>query len=215
MHPIKSLTTFCGSGAGNDPRWMKLAHDWGQICGENEILSCYGGGSVGLMGGYASSAMSHGGRVVGVIPGYLIGKERPFDWLRRAPHELIVTETMAQRKWHFDRFAEIYVALPGGQGTLDEITEVLTHEQVGQNRKPLIIVNPIRANGTRYWDNQFAMWDVMREEGFIRPGLEFRQIVVHDVHEVLPAAFAALDESSEVVLPHDSTVVPFARPASA
>ena len=132
MSKINALCVYCGSNPGTDAAFVKAAHDFGKILGENGIRLIYGGGSIGLMGALAASVIEHGGEVTGIIPEFLTAAERP----RRLAQELIVTRDMHERKRTMFERADAFVALPGGLGTLEELAEVLTWSQLGLQSKP-------------------------------------------------------------------------------
>ena len=103
----------------------------------NDIGLVYGGGSLGLMGEVARATLEHGGRVTGIIPGFLVEKEA----MMRDVNEVIVTEDMHERKRLMFERSDAFVALPGGVGTLEELVEQLTWVQLGRHTKPVIVAN--------------------------------------------------------------------------
>jgi uncharacterized protein (TIGR00730 family) len=130
---IGSVCVFCGSSAGNDPRFAQAASEFGALLAREGITLVYGGGHVGLMGVLADAVLANGGKVIGVIPRAL--------WDREVGHrnltELHVVETMHDRKAMMASLADAFVALPGGLGTLEEIFEVWTWAQLGIHDKPV------------------------------------------------------------------------------
>lgn len=130
---IRSICVFCGSSAGNDPRFANAANEFGALLASEGITLVYGGGHVGLMGILADAVLANGGKVIGVIPRAL--------WDREVGHrsltELHVVETMHERKAMMASLADAFVALPGGLGTLEEIFEVWTWSQLGIHEKPV------------------------------------------------------------------------------
>ncbi|HXH93381.1 MAG TPA: TIGR00730 family Rossman fold protein [Thermoanaerobaculia bacterium] len=130
---MRSLCVFCGSSAGNDPRFAQAASELGALLAKEGITLVYGGGHVGLMGILADAVLANGGKVIGVIPRAL--------WDREVGHrnltELRVVETMHERKALMASLADAFVALPGGLGTLEEIFEVWTWSQLGIHDKPV------------------------------------------------------------------------------
>lgn len=188
-HGIRAVTVFCGSGSGKNPAFVKAAHDLGQKLAESKIRLVFGGGSFGLMGAVATAVLGHGGEVTGVIPRYLEEKEQPLQCT-----ELIFTDDTdvmaARKKIFFDpKRVQGIVVLPGGMGTLDELSEALTLEQLGRITFPIVL-----ANIAGFWDHQLAQIEVMREEGLIRPGLDFRQLVVDKVEDIIPKLLTQLAE---------------------
>jgi uncharacterized protein (TIGR00730 family) len=188
MTAIRSVCVYCGSSPGADPAFLATARAFGKIMAEHDVSLIYGGGSKGLMGALALSVHDHGGKVVGVIPEFLRARELAF----KGAAELIVTDTMHERKQiMFDR-ADAFVALPGGIGTLEELVEQLTWSQLGRHRKPIAVAN---ING--FWDPLCELIDHMKKNGFIHNELSFEFHVANRVEEILPlleAAAAPRDE---------------------
>ncbi|GAA5033050.1 cytokinin riboside 5'-monophosphate phosphoribohydrolase [Marivirga lumbricoides] len=134
---IKSVAVFCGSSAGNDPMYYAEAYKLGRILAKNEIRLIYGGARVGLMGAVADGALSLGGKVIGVLPHFLSGKEIAHADLT----ELIIVDTMHERKLKMHDLSDGFIALPGGFGTLEELFEILTWGQLGLHQHPVAILN--------------------------------------------------------------------------
>ena len=179
MNRIKTVCVYCGSGPGTNPRFVEAAIALGKTFAENNVRLVYGGGSVGLMGAVATSALDHGGKVTGIIPGHIVEMEVAHQTLT----ELIVVQTMHERKkMMFDR-SDAFVILPGGMGTLDEMLEILTWKQLGLHDKPVIL-----ANIDGYWDRLLAVIDHGVAGGFIRPK---HARLLQEVRDI-PAIFAAL-----------------------
>lgn len=173
-----SICVFCGSGAGDEPRFVDAAQALGVALAREGIGLVFGGGSFGLMGVIARASIEAGGYAVGVIPQFLRDREKPPQDL----HELVVTTTMHERKQiMFDR-SSAFVALPGGLGTLDEIVEQMIWVQIGHHNKPILFLNV-----ARYWDPMLAMIDRMRARQFIRPGLEVAVDIADAAADVIPA----------------------------
>ena len=177
MSKINALCVYCGSSPGIDPAFLTAAQALGKILAENAVRLVYGGGSVGLMGALAHAVLDHGGEVTGVIPEFLIRRERP----RRLPQEIIVTADMHERKRiMFDR-ADGFVALPGGLGTLEELVEQLTWMQLGRHKKPILV-----ANIAGYWDPLLRLIDHMRAVEFVAAALSVDFLVADHVEDILP-----------------------------
>src|SRR5262245_16449531 len=123
---MRGIGVFCGSSTGKDPAFASAARRLGRLLARRGIAVIYGGGHVGLMGVLADAALEAGGRVVGVIPRFLVAKELAHTRLS----ELHVVETMHQRKALMAERAEAFVTLAGGYGTLDETFEILTWAQL-------------------------------------------------------------------------------------
>lgn len=180
---LRSMCVYCGSGAGKNPAHAEAARILGKALAREGVELVYGGGSLGLMGEVATSALKFGGRVTGIIPRFLSNRERMLD----SVSELIFTDDMHQRKMEMFRRSDAFVALPGGIGTLEELVEQLTWSQLGQHRKPIVI-----ANIDGFWSPFMSLLEHMGQEAFIRPGLEVTFNVVERAEDILPAAQAAL-----------------------
>src|SRR5205085_9239769 len=183
MRMIRTLCVYCGSGPGAKPAFAEAARKFGKILAEKRVGLVYGGGSLGLMGTLATSVLDHGGRVTGVIPEFLTGREHV---MARA-QEVVVTRDMHERKRIMFERADAFVALPGGIGTLEELVEQITWAQLGRHRKPIVI-----ANIGKFWDPLLALFEHMRTLGFIRPGLDVDCVVVENVEYILPKLTATL-----------------------
>ncbi|MEX0841231.1 MAG: TIGR00730 family Rossman fold protein [Xanthobacteraceae bacterium] len=183
MGTLRTICVYCGSGPGKSPTFAAAARDFGKILAENKIGLVYGGGSIGLMGELAKSVLHHGGKVTGVIPEFLIVRER----MLQQAQELVVTKDMHERKRIMFERSDAFVALPGGIGTLEELVEQLTWAQLGQHKKPILA-----ANIDRFWDPLCALLDHMRELAFIRSDLSVELLVVKRVQDILPRLKEAL-----------------------
>ena len=173
-----SICVYCGSGCGRNPGYVAAARRLGQDLAESDIGLVYGGGSLGLLGEVAKSTLAAGGRVTGIIPDFLVQRERMLTDV----NELIVTANMHERKMSMFAHADGFVALPGGMGTLEELVEISTWAQLGRHNKPIIL-----ANVENYWDPLLTLLDHMREQQFIRSGLEVHIEVVKDAEDIVPA----------------------------
>lgn len=183
MTRIQAVCVYCGSGLGTDPAYAEAARGLGRILAAAQIRLVYGGGSLGLMGTLARSVMEHGGKVTGIIPEFLVARER----MMRDVDELLVTDDMHSRKRAmFDR-ADGFVALPGGLGTLEETVEMLTWAQLGQHEKPVVL-----ANISGFWQPLIALLTHMRDEEFIREGLMARYFVADTVEAIVPVLKKAI-----------------------
>lgn len=177
MAPKRNVCVYCGSGPGRTPSYMEAAETLGAALAEAGIGLVYGGGSNGLMGEIARSVLENGGHVTGIIPEFLVQKER----MMTDVNELIVTKDMHERKMTMFEKSDGFVALPGGMGTLEEVVEMITWAQLERHAKPIILCNV-----DDYWKPLMSLIDHMRAEKFIRMGLEFSLDVVNSAEEVLP-----------------------------
>jgi uncharacterized protein (TIGR00730 family) len=175
---MKRLCVYCGSGAGLDPRFKAAAVKLGRAMADAGIGLVYGGGGNGLMGSVAQTVLDNGGHVTGIIPASLLQIENALEKLS----ERYVTTGFHERKMLMFNLSEGFVALPGGVGTLEELVEQLTWTQLGHHDKPVFIVNT-----AGYWDLLLQMFEKMREQLFIRPGLETRYTVLNNAEDVVPA----------------------------
>ena len=134
---MTSLCVFCGSRPGADPRYADAARDLGERVARRGVRLVFGGGRVGLMGAVADGALAVGGEVVGVIPRALQDREVA----HRGLSELVVVDTMHQRKAEMAERSDAFVALPGGIGTLEELFEVWTWATLGIHPKPCALLD--------------------------------------------------------------------------
>ncbi len=173
-----TVCVYCGSSADVAQVYRDTAANLGRLLAENRIGVVYGGGRVGLMGLLADAALAAGGAVTGIIPRHIEEMEVAHQMLT----ELVVVDTMHQRKRLMVDRSEAFVILPGGLGTLDEAFEILTWKQLGLHDRPIVIVN-IRG----YWDPLLALIRHAVREGFIRAqhATLFREVT--EVRAVLPA----------------------------
>lgn len=155
---IKKVCVFCGGLSGNDEVYVKGAEQFGRLLVQNEIGLVYGGGSVGLMGAVADSVLKAGGVAVGVIPESLVNREIGHNGLS----ELIVVDTMHERKAKMAELADAFVALPGGYGTLEELFEIITLTIIEAQSKPCGIYNILG-----YYNHLLHFLDGVAEQGFI------------------------------------------------
>ncbi len=134
---FKSIAVFCGSKSGNNPLFEEHATKLGNLLAENKILLIYGGGNKGIMGAVANGVMDKNGQVIGIIPETLMGWEQHHEGIS----ELIVVENMHIRKRMMYERSDAAIILPGGFGTLDELFEMLTWNQLSIHNKPIYILN--------------------------------------------------------------------------
>jgi uncharacterized protein (TIGR00730 family) len=195
MNQIKTVCVYCGSGPGTNPRFAEAAEGLGRIFAENNVRLVYGGGSVGLMGAIAKSVLDHGGSVTGIIPDFLRARENALTKVQ----EMIVTPDMHERKRLMFERADAFVALPGGVGTLEELVEMLTWQQLGRHAKPILL-----ANIDGFWEPLLALLAHMRSAQFIRPNLEVNILKAERVEDILPrlnAAMAQVPEAAKAMAP--------------
>lgn len=154
----KSVAVFCGSKNGNNALFAQHAEAIGLLLAQKNIQLIYGGGNKGLMGIVANTVLKHKGKVVGVIPSLLNDKEQQHDMLTT----LHIVETMHERKKKMYELCEAAIILPGGFGTMDELFEIITWNQLSIHDKIIVLLN---SDG--YYDNLIAHLKQMQQEGFL------------------------------------------------
>lgn len=174
---VKKICVYCGSGPGRSPVYVEATRSLGEAMAEAGIGLVYGGGSLGLMGEIARTVLKNGGHVTGIIPEFLSTREK----MLRDVQDLIVTRSMHERKQIMFEKSDAFVALPGGVGTLEELVEQLTWSQLGQHKKPIVL-----ADIEGFWAPLLSLIDHMREEAFIRTGLEINLTTVTDPLDIIP-----------------------------
>ncbi|MBV9027648.1 MAG: TIGR00730 family Rossman fold protein [Candidatus Eremiobacteraeota bacterium] len=157
---MKRICVFCGSHSGNDPSYAQLAREAAEAIVAAGYGIVYGGGSIGLMGVVADTALRAGAEVIGVIPHALARTEIAHEGLT----ELHIVDTMHERKAIMDDASDAFIALPGGFGTMDELCEILSWRQLRIHDKPIGLLNY-----RGYYDALLALFDSMVREGFIGP----------------------------------------------
>lgn len=158
---MKNIAVFCGSSTGINPIYSSVARDLARLLASGGHTMITGGGKVGIMGVLADEMIKCGGKVIGVIPGFLVDKEVAHEGL----YEMIIVETMHERKQRISEMADGFIALPGGFGTLDEIFEMITWAQLDIHSNACCILN---TNG--YFDHLIKHIHHMVREGFVANG---------------------------------------------
>ena len=152
-----NITVYCGSTMGNDPIYAKAAKELGEwICARGHSM-VYGGGNIGLMGLIADTVLSGGGAVTGVIPEFLLEAEKGHEGL----HTLEIVSSMSERKNRMMELGDAFIAMPGGTGTLEEISEAVSLQKLGILNKPCIFYN---ING--FYEPLRRMFHDMQAAGF-------------------------------------------------
>ncbi|NBJ70328.1 MULTISPECIES: TIGR00730 family Rossman fold protein [Clostridia] len=155
---MNKLAVFCGSRPGASPAYVEEATKLGKELAKQNITLVYGGASVGVMGAVADAVLNEGGEVIGVIPEFLKNKEVYHKGLT----ELIIVDSMHERKMTMANLADGFIALPGGPGTLEEFFEVFTWAQLGLHRKPCGLLNI-----QHYYDPLLSLFQHMTEQQFM------------------------------------------------
>ena len=173
---IKSVAVYCGHEFGNNPEYVRDARKIGELLARNKITMVFGGGDVGLMGTTAESALENGGEVIGISTQHVMSKNEPL-------HEGInvkVVDGLSTRKEEMFELSDAFIILPGGIGTLDEMTDILTKQQVGESCKPILIMNT-----AKYWEIFGQVLTHMEQEGFIQSLSDYNIIVANTPTELI------------------------------
>lgn len=158
---LTSVCVYCGSSNTADPAFLNAAFEIGGDFARAGLKLVYGGGGVGLMGATARGAHAAGGKVLGIIPDFLRGREQPFDDV-----ETVIVTSMHERKMMMFERSDAFVVLPGGIGTLEEIIELLSWRRLDLHAKPIMFHNP-----RGFWDPLFALLQHTIDEGLTPPSL--------------------------------------------
>ena len=173
---INSLAVFCGSKKGTNPLFIEHAMQLGELMAEKNIRLIYGGGRAGIMGVIADSVLEHGGKVTGIIPKILLEWEVQHDGIT----ELIVSDDMHIRKKTLYNLCDAALILPGGFGTLDELFEIVTWNQLSIHDKHIFILN---SGG--FYDHLIEHIQKMSKEGFLYEEAEKRLSILDDPQQLV------------------------------
>lgn len=173
---MKRITVFCASSFGTDKIYEEQAIALGKTLAQQNIELVYGGANVGLMGAVADGTLNAGGKVIGVLPNFLRSKEIAHQGLT----ELILVESMHERKTKMNELCDGIIALPGGFGTLEELFEMLTWAQLGLHKKPIAILN---VNG--FYDSLLELLQTMTEKGLLKEVNQKMLLVSEDIEDLL------------------------------
>lgn len=155
---LNSLAVYCGHIFGTNPQFERDARRIGELLARNKIRMIFGGGNVGLMGATATAALENGGVVLGVTTHNVVAKQEPaLDDI-----EVEVVDGVNERKQRMYDMSDGFIILPGGIGTLNEFTDILTMQQIGETRKPLFFMNT-----AKFWESFYNMFISMHSNGFI------------------------------------------------
>ena len=173
--PITSLAVFCGSKSGNNPLFSQQAGELGLLMAAKKITLIYGGGNKGIMGTMANAVLKAGGKVIGIIPKILTEWESHHEGIT----ELIVVDTMHSRKKMLYEKCDAAIILPGGFGTMDELFEMLTWNQLSIHNKKIFILN---SGG--FYEHLIAHALRMQEENFLYDHIETKFIILSSPGEL-------------------------------
>jgi len=170
------VAVYCGSRLGNGDVYEQAARELGSALANNGMGLVYGGASIGLMGAVADEVINGGAQAVGVIPTFMLKHEIAHEQLTR----LHLTDTMHTRKTVMAEYADAFITLPGGLGTLEEIMEIATWRQLYQHEKPMIILN---ING--FYDRMIEHLKYTTEQGFMKQEDLDRLVVCNTINEAI------------------------------
>ena len=173
---IKTVAVYCGHQFGTNPEFARDAQKIGELLARNKMTLVFGGGNVGLMGTVASAALDNGGKVIGITTKHVVSLQEP-------AHEEIkvkVVSGLSTRKEQMFKLSDAFVILPGGIGTLDEMTDIMTKQQVGETHKPIYIVNT-----AKYWEIFGQFMVQMQTEGLLKSADEYNLHVISTPDELI------------------------------
>ena len=175
MAKLRSIGVFCGSRFGEREAYAEAARAVGEAIAASGARLVYGGGDVGLMGTAAMSAAKAGGEVLGIIPGFMIAREGRLDGVR-----IEIVETMGERKHRLIEESDAYIILPGGTGTLEEVFDVVSRQQLGLHDKPIAFLNT-----AGYWTPFIELLEHTVREGFSPAAIAEHVDLVEDPGEAV------------------------------
>lgn len=171
-----NVVVYCASSAQIDPHYFDAATRLGELLAMNGLTCINGAGKQGLMGALNDSVLKHGGKVMGIIPGFMIDA----GWGHEHLTETLVTDTIHERKAAMAHYSNAAIALPGGMGTLEELAEIIAWKQLGLYSNPIILLNI-----NHYYDHLLSFFDKMIEEKFMQSAYREMWEVASSPEEVL------------------------------
>ena len=193
------ICVYCGSNVGSAPEFVEAAQRLGEVMARRSIGLVYGGGHVGLMGILADSVLANGGEVIGVITERLVDAEVAHAGLTA----LEIVATMHERKARFEQLSDGFIALPGGFGTMEEVFEILTWNQLGIVRKPVVLLDI-----AQYWSPLFEWMDASVEAGFVRSAHRMLAQRARTVEEGIALAMSPVPDIPSKWLDRDTGPIP-------
>ena len=178
--PLQSVCGFCGSADPADPAYLRAAGELGRALAQADLKLVYGGGGVGLMGATARGAHGAGGAVLGIIPDFLVGRERALDSV-----ETVVVTSMHQRKQMMFEQSDGFVILPGGVGTLEEVVELLSWRRLDLHAKPVVFYNP-----DGFWQPLFDLFQHTVDARLTPPEFMGAWTAVARIEDIIPALYS-------------------------
>ena len=175
---MKRIAVYCGASKGNDPSYMSEAYQLGKIMAEKGYELIFGAGSVGIMGAIQDGVLDHGGSAIGVMPNMLNEKEITSQKLT----ELILVDSMHERKNKMAELADAFVMAPGGAGSLEEFFEIYTWAQIGLHHKPIGALNT-----NQFFKPMQSMIEHLISTGFVSENYKNLAIIKGEVPELFDA----------------------------
>ena len=169
------ITVFCGANNGKSELYIKNATELGEWIADNNHTLVYGGGKIGLMGVIADTVLENRGEVIGIMPQFLVDREISHTGIT----EFIIVDDMSARKAKLVDLGDVFIALPGGPGTLEEISQAISWVRVGKKDAPCILMN---VDG--YYDFLERYFDKMVEEGFLTKGDREKTLFTDNIEEM-------------------------------
>ncbi len=173
---MKSVAVYCGHQFGTDPEFAVDAKKLGGLLARNKVRMVFGGGNVGLMGTVASAALENGGDVIGVSTRHVIAKQEP----AHIGVKIEIVDGVNDRKQRMFELSDAFCILPGGMGTLNELTDILTMQQIGESKKPVYFLNT-----SGYWNFFGQIFTNMQNAGFIVNMDDYNMVVCNTPEELI------------------------------
>lgn len=172
---MKSVAVYCGHQPGTNPEFLNAAKTLGELLARNKIKMVFGGGDVGMMGGVATSSVNNGGVVIGVSTPHVIALQEP----AHKGVEMHIVDGVNERKQKMFELSDAFCILPGGIGTLNELTDIMTMQQIGESKKPIFFLNT-----AKYWNTFGQLMVHMQQNGFM-PDINAYNIKIANTPEEL------------------------------
>ena len=173
---IKSVAVYCGHQPGNNPEYIRDAQKVGELLARNKFTLVFGGGNVGLMGAVATAALDNGGKVIGISTKHVVSLQEPVH----KGIDVKIVDGLSTRKQEMYDLSDAFVILPGGMGTLDEMTDIMTKQQVGESCKPIFMMNT-----AKYWEIFGDVMVLMQNEGFMPTLDDYNLHIVNTPEELI------------------------------
>lgn len=175
-HKIKTVAVYCGHEFGINPAFVRDAGMMGELIAKNGLNMVFGGGDVGLMGTVSSAALNNGGHVIGISTNHVIAKQEP-------AHEKIdvkIVRGVNERKQKMFDLSDAFIIMPGGIGTLNEATDILTMQQIGETKKPMFFLNT-----EHFWEPLYNMILEMKRHAFVVAWSDYIAFVGDTPYEII------------------------------